>query len=77
VLLEVDTVSVEVPGAVPVIVIGDALKEQVGAGMPPVMLLHERLTLPVYPLAGVTVMVEVDALPAVTEPGFNAAAVSA
>ena len=32
VLLEVDTVSVEVPGAVPLIVTGDGLKEQVGAG---------------------------------------------
>jgi hypothetical protein len=41
------------------------------------MLLHERLTLPVYPFAGVTVMVEVDAFPAVTEPGFNAVAASA
>jgi hypothetical protein len=30
-----------------VIVIGDPLKEQVGAGVPPVMPLHERLTLPV------------------------------
>jgi hypothetical protein len=77
VLLEVDTVSVEVPGALPVIVIGDTLKEQVGAGVPPLVLLHDRLTLPVYPFAGVTVMVEVDAFPAVTEPGFSAAAVSA
>jgi hypothetical protein len=40
------------------------------------MLLHERLTLPVYPFAGVTVMVEVAVLPAVTEAGFNAVAVS-
>jgi hypothetical protein len=56
---------------------GFTLKEHVGAGVPPVMLLHERLTLPVYPFAGVTVTVEVDKLPAVTEPGFNAVAVSA
>jgi hypothetical protein len=57
--------------------IGFTLKEQVGAGVPPLMLLHETFTLPVYPFAGVTVMVEVDALPAVTEPGLNAVAVSA
>jgi hypothetical protein len=47
VVLEVDTVSVAVPGAVLVIVMGDPVKEQVGAGVPPVMLLHETLTLPV------------------------------
>jgi len=57
--------------------IGFPLKEQVGAGVPPVMLLHESLTLPVYPFAGVTVIVEVAAFPAVTGLGFNAAAMSA
>jgi hypothetical protein len=75
--LVVDTVSVDVPAAAPVTAIGFTLNEQAGAGVPPVMLLHERFTLPVYPFAGVTVMVEVDALPAVTEPGLNAVAVSA
>jgi hypothetical protein len=36
----------EVPGAVPLIVTGDVLKEQLGAGVPPLIMLHERLTLP-------------------------------
>jgi len=31
----------------PVIITGDVLKEQLGAGVPPLMLLQERLTLPV------------------------------
>jgi hypothetical protein len=47
VLLEVETVSVEVPGVAPVIITGDVLKEQLGAGVPPLIMLHERLTLPV------------------------------
>jgi len=38
---------VEVPAAVPLITMGDALKEHVGGGVPPVMLLHDKLTLPV------------------------------
>jgi hypothetical protein len=37
----------EAPVAALLIIIGDTLKEQVGAGAPPVMLLHERLTRPV------------------------------
>jgi hypothetical protein len=45
--LEVDTVSVEVPGVVPVIVTAGPLNEHVGAGVPPLIMLHERLTLPV------------------------------
>jgi hypothetical protein len=45
--VEVDTVSVEVPGAVPLIVTAGPLKEQVGAGVPPLIMPHERLTLPV------------------------------
>jgi hypothetical protein len=36
----------EVPADVPMITTGDVLNEQVGAGVPPVTLLHERLTLP-------------------------------
>jgi hypothetical protein len=31
----------------PLIVTVDPLKEQVGAGVPPLIMLHERLTLPV------------------------------
>jgi hypothetical protein len=46
VLVIVDTVSVEVAGLVPLIVTADALKEQVGPGIPPATV-HERLTLPV------------------------------
>jgi hypothetical protein len=47
VLLVVDTVSIEVTADVPLITTGDVLNEQVGAGVPPVTLLHERVTLPV------------------------------
>jgi hypothetical protein len=74
--LVVLTVSVEVPGAVPLIFTGDTLKVQVGAGVPPLTLLHERFTLPLYPFAGVTVMVEVDDPPALTELGLRTEAVS-
>jgi hypothetical protein len=45
--LEVETVSVEAPGAAPLIVTVDPLKEQLGAGVPPLTIPHERLTLPV------------------------------
>jgi hypothetical protein len=58
------------------IVIEEGLKEQLGAGVPPVIMLHEGVTEPVYPPAGVTVIVEYDMFPAVTEPGFIAAAAS-
>ena len=75
VLIDVESVSVDV-AALPLITTGDALKEQAGAGVAPVMLLQERLTLPVYPFTGVTVMVEVAVPPAVTEAGRNAAAPS-
>jgi hypothetical protein len=77
VLLEAVTISVEALGLAPLMITGYVLKEQLGGGVPPLMLLHERLTLPVYPFAGVTMIVEVAALPAVTVPGLNAAAVSA
>jgi hypothetical protein len=36
---------------------------------------QERLTLPLYPVAGVMVMAALDVAPAVMEAGFNAAAV--
>jgi hypothetical protein len=36
---------------------------------------QERVTLPLYPVAGVTVMAEVDVAPAVMDAGLNAAAV--
>lgn len=77
VLLEVDTVSVEVTALVPLIVSEDGLMAQVGTAPLPLLRLHERPTLPVYPFAGVTVTVEVDEPPAVTVPGFNPLAVSA
>jgi hypothetical protein len=47
VLIVVITVSVEVTGAVPLIVTADGLNEQTGAGVPPVTLLQESLTMPV------------------------------
>jgi hypothetical protein len=76
VLLDVDITSVEVPGLAPLIVTVEVLKEQLGAGLPAVVTLHERLTLPVYPFAGPTVTVEVDVFPEITQPGFNVVAVS-
>jgi hypothetical protein len=66
----------EVPGVLPLIVTVDPLKEHVGAGVPPLIMLHERLTLPVKPFAGVSVMAEVDVFPAVTDAGFSAVALS-
>ena len=76
VLLEVDAVSVEVPGTVPLIVSVVVLSEQLGAGVAVVVMLHERLTLPVYPFSEVTLMAEVDGFPDVTGLGFSAEAVS-
>ncbi len=70
------TVKVEVTAVVPLIETVPGLKEQVGAGVPPVILLQEGVMLPVYPLAGVKVMVDVAVLPAVTVAGFSALAVS-
>jgi hypothetical protein len=76
VLLDVDTVRVEVTGAVPLIVTDAGLNAHAGAGLAPVIVLQDRLTLPVYPLTGVTVMVDWAADPVVVEPGFNALAAS-
>jgi hypothetical protein len=72
----VDTVSVEVPAEVPLIVTDDGLNPQVGSGVPPVTLLQENVIVPVYPFAGVTVIVDVDVLPVTTEAGFSAVAAS-
>ena len=72
----VDTVSVEVPADVPLFVTDDGLNLQVGAGVPPVMLLQESATVPVYPSTGVTVIVEVAVFPTTTEAGLNAVALS-
>jgi hypothetical protein len=74
VLLVVETVRVAVPGLLPLIVITDGLNEQVGAGDPPVTLLQESVTVPVYPFAGVTVMVEVADPPTTTLLGLRAVA---
>ena len=76
VLLVVDTVNTALPAVLLLIVTLDGLKAQVGAGLPPVIALQDNCTLPVKPLAGVTVMVEVDELPAVMEAGLSAVAVS-
>jgi hypothetical protein len=74
VLVVVETVSVEVPAPLPLMVMIAGLKAHVGAGFPPVMLLQESVTLPVYPLAGVTVTVEEAVPPAVIEAGLSAPA---
>jgi hypothetical protein len=76
VLLVVETVSVEVPALLPLIVITEGLKAQVGVCVPPVMLLQESVTLPVYPFAGVTVMVEVADPPTTTVLGLRALALN-
>ena len=72
----VDTVSNEVTPPVPLITTAEGLNEQLGAGVPPVTLLQESVTVPIYPYAGVTVMVEVAEVPLATEAGLNAVAVS-
>jgi hypothetical protein len=63
-------------GEVPLIATDDGLNLQVGSGVPPVTLLQESVTVPVYPRAGVTVIVEADVFPVTTEAGFNAVALS-
>ena len=68
----VETVSVDVPPP-PLMVTGLALKEHAGA-LAPDIAAQERVTLPVYPLPGVRVTVEVDVLPAVIEDGLKAVA---
>jgi hypothetical protein len=70
------TVSVALTAAAPLIITEAGVKEQLGAGVLPVVMLHERVTAPVYPPAGVAVIVELDALPAVTGVGLIAPAVS-
>jgi len=72
----VDTVSVEVPGEVPLIVTDDGLNPQVGSGVPPVTLLQENVMVPEYPFAGVTVMVDEAVPPVITEAGLSAVAPS-
>jgi hypothetical protein len=72
----VETVRVEVPADVELIVIEEGLNLHVGAGVPPVTLLHESATVPVYPSTGVTVIVEVDVFPTTTEAGLKAVAPS-
>jgi hypothetical protein len=70
------TVRDEVPLELPVIDIELVAMAQVGGGVPPPLTAHERVTVPVYPPVGVTVMEEVADPPALTEFGFNAASVT-
>jgi hypothetical protein len=77
VLLEVDTVSKEVAGLPLSSVTEGGLSEQVGGGVLVDVMLHDSATLPVYPLAAVTVTVEVDMSPEVIEPGLSVVASSA
>jgi hypothetical protein len=74
VLFVVVTVSVELAAAPPETATGFVLKEHAIA-VALARLGQERVTLPLYPVAGVTVMAELDVAPAVTEDGLNAAAV--
>jgi predicted deacylase len=50
--------------------------EHVGAGVTAGAMLHESVTLPVYPLVEVTVIAEVDEPPGLTEDGLALAAAS-
>ncbi len=68
----VDTVNVDVIALPPATVTVEGLKEHVGAGVPPVIALHEMVIWPVYPLAGATWMVEVADPPAVRDAGDSA-----
>jgi hypothetical protein len=74
VLLVVDTVRVDGPAEVLLITTEAGLKEQVGEGNPPAMLLQESVTVPVYPRTGVTVMFEVALPPRSTDAGVKAEA---
>lgn len=74
--LDVDTVSMAALGAALLMVTVEGLKVQLGVGLPPPVTLHDRLTLPVYPLTGVTVTVDVALLPGVNKLGFNGEALS-
>jgi hypothetical protein len=76
VLFVVVTVRVELAAAPPETATGFVLKEHVIA-VALARLGQERVTLPLYPVAGVTVMAEVDVAPAVMEAGLKAAAVRA
>jgi hypothetical protein len=77
VLLEVETVSVEVAATAPPSVTVGVLNEQLGTDLPEVVRPHERITFPAYPLAAVTVMVALDEVPEVIEPGLSVAALRA
>jgi hypothetical protein len=77
VLLEVDTVSKEMAGLpLPSVTEGE-LSEQIGGGVLVDAIPHDSVTLPAYPLAAVTVMVEVDVFPEVIEPGLSVVALRA
>jgi hypothetical protein len=73
-LFVVVTVSVELAAVPPETVTGFVLKEHVIAAAL-ARLGQARVTLPLYPVAGVTVRAEVDVAPAVMDAGLNAAAV--
>ena len=56
---------------------GFLLNAQTGAGAPPpVMLLHDNVTCPVYPLAGVTLIVALAEFPELMDDGLNAVALT-
>lgn len=74
---EVLRFSVEVAGLPAVTAIGFGLNEHAGVTvLAPFTILHDRVTFPVYPFAGVMVITEVEDSPAVTELGFRVAAVA-
>jgi hypothetical protein len=52
------------------------LNEQVGGFVDPPVMAHDSVMVPVYPFAGVTVMVDAAELPPSTEAGVKAAAVT-
>ena len=64
--------NIRVEVAAPAVIETGLVRLQVGAALPLTTgeMLHESVTLPVYPFAGVTVTVAFDELPAFTDVGF-------
>jgi hypothetical protein len=76
VLLAAVTVNVDETALVPVIDTVGGLNAQVGGGVPPLTLTQDRVMLPVYPLLGLRVIVEVAVPPGPIETGVKAEPVS-
>jgi hypothetical protein len=76
VLLAAVRVNVDETALVPVMEAVGGLNAQVGGGVPPLTLAQDRVMLPVYPLLGLRVIVEIAVPPGPIETGVTAEAVS-